>query len=38
VQLEHIRSNPAARKGIKDLVIDFANTKAGRIDFELSPN
>jgi hypothetical protein len=28
------RSNPAAKKGIKDLVIDFANTKAGRIIFK----
>jgi len=32
------RSNPAAKKGIKDLVIDFANTEAGRMIFKLSPN
>jgi hypothetical protein len=31
------RSNPTAKKGIKDLVIDFANTQAGRRIFKLSP-
>jgi hypothetical protein len=35
VQLKFSRSNPAA---IKDLVIDFANTKAGRRIFTVRPN